>query len=783
MKEAIDFASALQLASKTLQFYSGEHPRAVEAIDAVEQACAAMLSNVSRIAITSAMGTLLIDGEPYKPLPPQAKQLAAELQKRDIGGIIIAQGATRRELAVLTSVIGLRREQLKQRGGDDIFREADVTHIRLSHVRYEAITEGEEVVWSKSVRRNDSGAIDDPDVLPALLQKYLLSRLDDGGTAGAGDGGTEETAGSGAAGKQAGAAIGDAAGTGELTGDTGTGVGDAPGAGDAAAVGAGAHKLAAALTEALAGTGPIPASRALAMLQSALTGLEPVAQIALIASLDRLPVGPARDALKSASSTLLLSAVSGGTPLDATSAAEPVDVIASLARALAKPDKELELLSDRLADLGVSREQLDEILGIVSWEKLTTPEKMAKLLAGDQIFEFPPHKLLDFFRELLETGLHGELQELLEHYARGLEQPSFFIRQTVCDTFAQVTTFIRKPGLPATIEQFIGRVILNHFVREEDPRMKSTVASAAATFMSALVATSRSGTALRVLSRLDAAVGVAPADSQLHPAREALRQAFGEAEYAHGLLQQVGQCDTETLARDVLPLVAQLGDVLAAHIIEALGNEEDRNRRGRLVRALKAIGSPAFPVLLESLQAPTWYVVRNTLSVLADIGTPEHVQAIGKTLAHGDPRVRRAAARALGRIGGFDAEALLVGAVNDKNSETQSEVFVCLGNLKAQSAIGALADLARARLLGNEKVRDLAITTLGQIGSDAAIPPLTEILRPKGLFGRDTNQMRGAAARALAAIGSDASRAALKAAAAAESDRAMRELITRLVGA
>jgi HEAT repeat protein len=102
--------------------------------------------------------------------------------------------------------------------------------------------------------------------------------------------------------------------------------------------------------------------------------------------------------------------------------------------------------------------------------------------------------------------------------------------------------------------------------------------------------------------------------------------------------------------------------------------------------------------------------------------------------------------------------------------------------MKAQTAIGGLAELARAKLLGtDEKVRELAVTTIGQIGTDAAVPVLGEILRAKSFFGRDTPAIRVAAARALATVGTPAARAALKSAAAAESDRATKAALERLI--
>lgn len=624
MQEAAEVATALQLSTKALQFYTPDHPRVVEAIAHLEQACLALLAQHPRVALTASKGSLLVDGQPFVTPPGQIKAFAAELEKRQISGVILSAGITRRELLELVRLLTMRPEQIKTGGGaDQILGRAEVTHVRISHVRYEAVTEGEEVVWSKSVRR-----IDGPDATTALP----------------------------------------------------------------------------------------------AILQALAAGEE----------------------------------------------VKPED-LRLLMDVMANQDEQLTLLRERLDEMGISREHFDEVLNFISWDKLGLDERVENLLEGNRVFAMPSGKFQRFIRELLEADRSQAIQRLLERYVSGLAQDAVAVRLSVSDGLGQIVTL----HLPRESEQLVGTAILNRFVLETDARVKVVVAQAAANLLAMLVSTGRCEPALRVLERLDSTAPLA---------MDALAPAFGEAHRATELITQICTCDPESLARFVMPLVVRLGGAIAPHLIEALGNEEDRNRRGRLVKALKAIGEPAYPFIVDALRSPTWYVVRNALNVLGDIGTPDQVEAIGRGLAHSDPRVRRAAARALGKIGGPDAERLLVGAMTDKDAETQAEVLLCLGSMKAQSAIPGLAELARAKLLGtDEKVQELAVTTLGQIGTDAVVPALGEILRAKSFFGGSTPVIRIAAARALSMIKTPAARGVLKSAASAESDRATRAAIEKLI--
>lgn len=555
MEQEGQLVSALQLAAKALQFYTADHPRVVDAMTQLEQAYAAVLARRPRIALTVAKGALLADGQPFATATQsRVNALAAELDRRQLGGLVFLTGATRCELLDVVRLLAMRPEQLKAAGGAEAFlAAAGVTHVRVSRVRYEAVTDEEEVVWSSTQRKLEAS--------------------------------------------------------------------------------------------------------------------EPVS----------------------------------------------VDDVRALIDRIGSDAEQLILLRERLVEMGMTREQFDELLAFVTWDKLPLGERVEKLLTGTRIFDFPAEKLQHFVRELLDAGRTRDVHRVLERYVTGLAADSAALRQSVSDGLGQIAGF----ALPPETEQIAGASLLNHLLRETDARVKPVAAGSAADFMARLVTTNRCEAARRIFERLDAAA---------HGAAAELARALAEGKRAEAIIRQIGGADTETLGRAVMPLVVRLGGVIVPAIIDALANEEDRHRRGRLVKALKAIGEPAFPSLIETLRSPVWFVVRNALNVLGDIGTPAEIEPIGRTLEHGEPRVRRAAARSLSKIGGPEAELLLLGAVRDRDPETQAEVLLCLGAMKAASAVPLLADL----------------------------------MKPKGFFARDVPLVREAAAKALAAIDTPAAREVLK---------------------
>ena len=61
MLEAAEVATALQLSTKALQFYTPDHPRVVVAIAHLEENCLALLAQHPRVALTASKGSLLVE--------------------------------------------------------------------------------------------------------------------------------------------------------------------------------------------------------------------------------------------------------------------------------------------------------------------------------------------------------------------------------------------------------------------------------------------------------------------------------------------------------------------------------------------------------------------------------------------------------------------------------------------------------------------------------------------------------------------------------------------------
>jgi HEAT repeat protein len=289
--------------------------------------------------------------------------------------------------------------------------------------------------------------------------------------------------------------------------------------------------------------------------------------------------------------------------------------------------------------------------------------------------------------------------------------------------------------------------------------------------------------ALLMLRKLESVAGAAatatPWKQDLY--HELLDRLMNE-ERLKQLLDLMYAQDLDTVARDYHPLFTFFGGRAAIRLLEALETEQDRSRRGRLIKAIKTIGKPALQHLESALRSPTWYLVRNALNLLGDLTAVELIEQMSVTLEHDDERVRRAAARALGKLGGVRVERFLIDALHTKSGETQMEILSALGTLKAESAIDAIAGLTRSRTFGRteDPVRLKAIETLGAIGSPKVVAPLAELARRKGaLAGHEPTIVRKASCLALLAVGSLEAYKEVQAVAESDPDAGLREELSK----
>lgn len=156
---------------------------------------------------------------------------------------------------------------------------------------------------------------------------------------------------------------------------------------------------------------------------------------------------------------------------------------------------------------------------------------------------------------------------------------------------------------------------------------------------------------------------------------------------------------------------------------------------------------------------------RDAVMRLGWLKRPESARAAAGALNDSEAIVRATAARSVLALPGDEAAALLIPRLQDRDAFVRQETAYALGETRSRQAVPNLV-----ALLSKEKedgVRGAAAVALGQIGDEAAVIPLTELLGrrvpAKGIINRvrrrkkDENEfVRRAAAHSLGQIRSRA---------------------------
>ncbi|HZH80833.1 MAG TPA: hypothetical protein VFD68_06000 [Gemmatimonadales bacterium] len=191
--------------------------------------------------------------------------------------------------------------------------------------------------------------------------------------------------------------------------------------------------------------------------------------------------------------------------------------------------------------------------------------------------------------------------------------------------------------------------------------------------------------------------------------------------------------DFKTLER-VVPLV---GPPAAAPLLDVLATAESRGTRRGLLAQLVKMGTAIAPTVIARLEDPRWYVTRNLLTLLEEIGVPPGFSAV-RFMHHADARVRLQAVKLQLKLPEGRDEALAVGLADQDPRTLRLALGLAVALQRSpDSAVPLLISRATERTLPTD-LRVLAIRALGHTSTPAALETLLQLTSAgRTLFGRE----------------------------------------------
>ncbi|MFN8012345.1 MAG: HEAT repeat domain-containing protein [Holophagaceae bacterium] len=782
MASLADLAAVLQKALKSQQMYGDSHPRAVDDLEHLHRAFTAWLEDSGTLQIAAAETRLLVDGVPFEGGTVHTAALHRMLRERALPGFVFMKGLRAEELRALLQLLRLKGERLEEAGGAAAFLEAQgVAHVRPTQARYLEVHEGEAAGPAPREsappleERREAAPSAPPDVPPGAPPNLVVVVKE----------ALRSTFGEPRNGDASGffriprpALEGD----GDGRPDPGPGPGPQPGSEPGAGAGpAGPGSVLQIIPAYLGDLGPMgyniglgegmPTAAQMAVLRSALESLAPEAQLGMLAGLPTLPAKPQGLALgikELAGEILGLATV--GLLKRQVPWAHLQGVLQTILRPLPERDAMGRALAIHMREHGFDGDLAEGLLRHVRWEGMSLEARVVQVLEEGQLWAISLEQRLAFLRELLDTGRDDAFLRVLGLVTDALTAEDAAVRLVAAQTLRGVAPWAREPGLPPGAERDLAEKLKAHFAWEPTEPVHLHTSETLRLLLPLWVERGDLGETREFLGSLEALSALQGGDQPWRTwALEQARERLAAPDLLAKAYPRLFLPDRERVASESLPYFQWLGEGAIRYLVVALGQEGDRHWRGRLLELLRGTGAQAIPPLREALRSSAWYLVRNALNLLADVGDAACAEAVLPHLRHADGRVRRAAVRALWKLLGPACAPALGALLPDTDPETQMEILFGLGQAKAaESAAAVLALALDAR--APEKLRLRAFDTLPLLGAATAVAPLAELFkRRKGLFGgAEPFEIRLAAAKALKGIGSPEARWALMKAVEAE---------------
>ncbi len=243
------------------------------------------------------------------------------------------------------------------------------------------------------------------------------------------------------------------------------------------------------------------------------------------------------------------------------------------------------------------------------------------------------------------------------------------------------------------------------------------------------------------------------------------------SEEVNRMLLTVFQHGEEDTREYVSELIVNMGMNMIGAMVELLKTAEDRRLRRNVLLLLQKMGKAVLDVAHDELKngENEWYVTRNMLTLIGDLGKPHHTEWVEPLMGHSDQRVRKEAIKALATLDPESAVETIRIHLNDSDPIIRRQVIAILGTLRDQESIESIAKIIEKRSIAQVEEDDAlqmeAVMALEKMRNESVVPYLIVALKKEGLFSRNrtkSHQLRARIAMALAGYPSDEVAKALK---------------------
>ncbi|BCO08198.1 hypothetical protein GF1_05740 [Desulfolithobacter dissulfuricans] len=357
---------------------------------------------------------------------------------------------------------------------------------------------------------------------------------------------------------------------------------------------------------------------------------------------------------------------------------------------------------------------------------------------------------------LLNQNQEQKADRLLGQLVTGLHDASGQIRKHASQALAGAVKFLTLHQDWSRIEKLLPALAASLALETTDGATARALILHLGPFIAHLMDSGRYDEAYDVLRQLrDTIADLTDDREQLQGALERVVETIATPSRLEWLVEEY--LHQKEQRRKAGRLLSVLGRPAAGWLINVLGQSKDRSERRLLLALLLEIGPAARDELLERLNrdAP-WYLLRNIIRLLGEIGDGPCMDAILPYFAHKDLRVKKEVLVAAGKIAGPGLNDFLLYALQHGPRQLLGTVITLIGETGDDRFVTPLYELLEHNPFTNQSHRGelerKICRAMGRIGSKKAIPALKGILARRKTPGSTPDKVCETAEIALARI-------------------------------
>jgi HEAT repeat protein len=204
--------------------------------------------------------------------------------------------------------------------------------------------------------------------------------------------------------------------------------------------------------------------------------------------------------------------------------------------------------------------------------------------------------------------------------------------------------------------------------------------------------------------------------------------------------------------KEMETVLVACGERAVKPLLSAVAEEDDLLIRKSIIDIIVRIGRPAVPAIIDALNDSRWFVVRNMVTILGNIGIPDLAPHIVTVLSHPDLRVKKEAIKGLSKLDHPTAVTALGELCFFPEETIALTATAALSLKKEEEAVQTLYRRAIQKNLffPNYRLAHEAIDSLRAIDTDQAITALEQILDASAIW--ETSNFRDMKKHALRSI-------------------------------